>query len=341
MPTVATVAVTNDNGDELEFFSRTRRGDLIRLCFADSAEARPYPYERAPFRSFEREHTFEWFRQDGTLYLASGYAFVAYGAGSFFERVVSTHMRRHYFQMGLLASFELATLLTFSTRISRAVAQYEPRSVSAEQFEDWMQAIEDEFLQFMHRFRFTGVSNHVQGQKLFDLWRRHLRLKEIFDHLNAEITSATQYLFNRAASRSAQTTARLSAIATIGLIGGLTFSLLGMNVLASQDIVAALTRGRLLFHFAIVVWTLAAFTWLGLASFRWVSTLTESPSARPRSTAVPTFDQRFRHMLWIGGVTLTVLSLALLLGLTVLDRAVFHPAPALPPARTVELPGAS
>ena len=66
--------------------------------------------------------------------------------------------------MGLLAHFELATLLAFSTRISRAVAHYEPRSVSAEEFEGWMQAIEDKFLQFVHRFRFTGVSNHLQGQ---------------------------------------------------------------------------------------------------------------------------------------------------------------------------------
>ena len=94
MPTLAAVAVTNDSGDELEFFRRTRRGDLVRLCFADSSGERSYPYDRRTLTRFEKDHTFQWFRQDGTIYSASGYAFVAYGAGGFFENVVAaTHMR--------------------------------------------------------------------------------------------------------------------------------------------------------------------------------------------------------------------------------------------------------
>jgi hypothetical protein len=265
MPTVATVAVTNKNSNELEFFRRTRRGDLMRLCFADSAGE-----SSRPFRNFERDHMFEWFRQDGTLYLASGYALVAYRTGGFFEREIETHMRRHYFQMALLAHFELATLLAFSTQISRAVAAYEPRAVSTEQFEDWMQAIEDEFLQFVHRFRFTGVTSHVQGQALFDLWRRQLRLKVIFDDLHREITSATEYLFNRAASRSAESGQPLSVIATLGVIGGLAFSFLGINILAQPGILAKVlalfgirepnVSESALLQLAILVWIVALFT---------------------------------------------------------------------------------
>jgi hypothetical protein len=314
MPTVATVAVSNDNGDEFEFFKRTRRGDLMRLCFADSAGARSYPYARRPFRSFEREHAFEWFRDDGTLYLASGYAFVAYGAGSFFEQKISTHMRRHYFQMGLLANFELATLLAFSTRISRAVAHYEPRSVSAEQFEEWMQAIEDEFLQFVHRFRFTGVSNHIQGQKLFDLWRRHLRLKEIFDDLHTEITSATQYLFNRAASRTAQSGQRLSVIATLGVIGGLAFAFLGMNELGKSEVLAQvpalfglpIPKEGLLLDFSILLCILTIFAWLGFGIFCALSQAERDEQGRTRPAS--SFDYKFRYHLGWGAAALTLVA---------------------------------
>lgn len=141
-------------------------------------------------------------------------------------------MRRHYFQMRLLAHFELAALLTFSSRISRAV---EVHDGNLEGFEARMEAIEDEFLQFVHRFRFTGISNHVQAQELFDFWRRHLRLNEIFQDLHTEITSGTRYLGNRAIARDTRLTGRLSAIATLGLVFGLAFGFLGMNVLIQKE----------------------------------------------------------------------------------------------------------
>jgi hypothetical protein len=190
MPTIATVSVCEgENGDSRFYFDRTRRADLVLLCFADNYKdaRREYPYDPGFLQDFEKKHVYDRFRQDGTRYLASGYAFVAYGARernkdgwSFFEDVIATHMRRHYFQMGLLAHFELAALLTFSSRISRAV---ETHDSDAEGFEARVEAIEDEFLQFIHCFRFTGVSNQLQAHELFELWRRHLRA-EYFGHDN-------------------------------------------------------------------------------------------------------------------------------------------------------------
>jgi hypothetical protein len=103
-----------------------------------------------------------------------------------------------------------------------------------------MHAIEDEFLQFVHLYRFIGVTNQMQGQELFDFWRRHLRLNEIFEDLHNEITSATRYLFNRAASRGADTSERLSIISTVAVIAGLAFAALGMNVLTQTPPLAAL-----------------------------------------------------------------------------------------------------
>ena len=183
-----------------------------------------------------------------------------------------------------------------------------------------MQAIEDEFLQFVHRFRFAGVSNHLQGQELFELWRRHLRLKEIFEDLHTEITSGTRYLFNRAASRGAQTGQRLSVIATFGVIAGLAFSFLGMNVLAQSDTLGRVLAGlgvhdpvvkeSPLLQFVILVWTVTIFTIpasLGLFLFgrsgrrrRWAGRTLAGRRGTWVSRSIVTF---WRSVRWDGGAS--------------------------------------
>ena len=170
------------------------------------------------------------------MFTASGYAFVAFGSGWFFDNVIAAvHMRRHYFQLGLLAHLELASLLSFSSRISRVVAEYDPVRHSAEWFERAMHAIEDEYLQYIHRFHFTGASNHVQARAITALLHKHLRLREVFDDLHLELTSATEYLFNRAASRAATMTERLSLIGLFGVIGSLGIGLLSMTLIAERE----------------------------------------------------------------------------------------------------------
>lgn len=289
--------------------------EITRLCFADKASADPYPYDPRFLRDFEEKQVYGRFRDSGLLYLASGYAFVAYGARqryrdehgkwrSFFEDTIATHMRRHYFQMGLLAHFELASLLAFSSRISRAVELHD----SEELFERRMHEIEDEFLQFLHRFRFTALSSHLPARELFDLWRRHLRLKEVFEDLRQEIASATQYLFNRAASRSARMAERLSAIAALGLILGLTFSFLGMNVLFGDKTLEHLLGNgyekRVWFQMGIVLAVLAGFAWVGLAGLRRLRVLAE-PLPRPRRKPSNSFSRRLESWLLYAAWTVT------------------------------------
>ena len=123
MPTIATISVTppaDSALNKLHYFNATHQGDLIRLCFADAAGSDLFPYDRDSLRDFDKDHTYRAFHHQGTLFMISGYAFVAYGADGFFDEVVAPiHMRRHYFQIGLLAHLELASLLSFSSRISR------------------------------------------------------------------------------------------------------------------------------------------------------------------------------------------------------------------------------
>jgi|GEM_PF-1302283 hypothetical protein len=235
MPTLLTVSVTPAESGEhpYKFMRATTDDDLVKLCYADSAgKEQAVLYDAPNIDAFFAQHVYSAYRALGTLYLVSGYAFVAYGAGWFFDKIVAdVHVRRHYFQIGLLQHLELASLLSFSSRITRAVAEHDPAKAPVEEFETAMHAIEDEYLQFLHRFRFTHSSNHLQARELTELWRRNLRLPELFADLHTEITSATQYLFNRAASRSAATVERLTVIGTLGLVVTLTLTFLGMSII--------------------------------------------------------------------------------------------------------------
>jgi hypothetical protein len=305
MPTLLTVSVTPAEPvlamqDEHALMRATGDGDLVRLCFADGAGAGATFLYDVPDLAV--------YREAGTLFMVSGYAFVAYGAGGFFDNVVAAvHMRRHYFQLGLLMHLELASLLSFSSRITRAVAEYDPSARQEERFEQMMHTIEDEYLRFIHRFRFTGASNHLQARELTALWRRQLRLPELFDDLHTEITSAMQYLFNRAASRGARTVERLTIIGTLGLVAGLTFSFLGMNVLVQHDELREIFRYPMtvfgnspgshitvlhpiyliLGEAGVFALFIAIFSFTTLRILRWVWRATQPDRGQPGSSDVP------------------------------------------------------
>lgn len=46
MPSIATVSVHGMDSNPRYYFDRTRRGDLVRLCFADKFSSDAYPYDR-------------------------------------------------------------------------------------------------------------------------------------------------------------------------------------------------------------------------------------------------------------------------------------------------------
>lgn len=244
MPLTAYISLTNDptaSAGVDHYYRRVREGDWSRLCYVDSASGAPWPYASAFLKTLDGPSYYDRFHcQPGetgdapSRILISGYAFTAVGCGRFFDGTLATHMRRHYFQMMLLAQFELAALLGLSGRISRAVATHDPCR-AGDGLERSLQYIEEDFLQFVHRFRFTGVSNQLQAQELFDRLRTQMRLPAIYADVKDELTTATSFLAMRSAARQARAATLLSIIATFGAVLGLAFAFLGMNVLVDVD----------------------------------------------------------------------------------------------------------
>jgi hypothetical protein len=142
------------------------------------------------------------------------------GAGGFFAGLISDHFRRHYTQMSLVARLELAALLVVSSRLTRAVRRRDEKGAgidrTRQEFETEVLDIQDQFLTFVHRFRFTGVSSQVQAQEMYTLWRQSLGLSASFAEVKDELDAAVTAIRARQTEREMLATTNLTKVAAIG-----------------------------------------------------------------------------------------------------------------------------
>lgn len=274
-------------------------GDWMRLCFLDGPGTDAYPFARRFLERDWDEHVYDRFHyQPGEVpddssdapsrYLICDYAFGAVGVGAseqdlFFSTHIAEHVRRHYFQLMLLCQLERTTLLSISSRVTRAIAAYEKDNSSTdkgkaeENLEGWLEQIEHDLLQYAHRFRFTEVSGQLQAREIYRKLREHMGVSELYREIRDELDTATGFLATRNQRRAAQAEEdqaraqnRLSTIASLAVPPGLAFSLLGMNVFGSSEALEEMGIGKanLLLHLGVVFVTLAVAFGLSLFAMR-------------------------------------------------------------------------
>ncbi|CAA7625068.1 hypothetical protein [Magnetospirillum sp. UT-4] len=222
IPVIAFVAI-DDAGTITE-------GDWVRLAMLDDAGNSPRPYGAGFPSAFDDAYCYDAFwdpaaNDKTTRYLMSGHGFVAIGNGGdpFFANVVVDHVRRHYFQMGLIAHVQTAALLTLSYRLARAVERMDDREPAAEILAD--------VITFTHRTWFPQVSGHVQAREIHARWRRHLGVDGLHDAVMREAQGLAAFLDGRAERKRADEAERLNRIAVTGLIPAVATGFLGMNIL--------------------------------------------------------------------------------------------------------------
>jgi hypothetical protein len=227
MPSMAYVAMPENGLDSIQ------RDDFIRLCFADEPGSPTY-YEKFT-QSFEEQKCYDRFLHLGTRHMFSGYSYAVVCSDPSFQKLLVNHFRRHYFQMALLSHFEAAALLTYAGWISDAINKYKGQFRSRS-FEEAIIRVEEEMLSFVHRFRFTALSNQLQAGEMQEYWRRHLRLDELYDRLQNELKTATDYLFQKGQTEQTISGNRLSVIAVLVAVLGLPMAFLGMNFVTDNAI---------------------------------------------------------------------------------------------------------
>ena len=178
-------------------------GDFTRLAFCDPPGKAPAPYASAFLRNVPDYHYDRfWCRTNAedspdpespytfdTRFLCSGNQFVAVGSARnpFFANLIPGHFRRIYFRMALIAHYERAALLKFADDLSEAlrlIAGKRPQNeLRNPEFRDRIRDLQMTFLKFRSRSWFAEVSSQLQGQELFDLWRRQLRTQDLFDQV--------------------------------------------------------------------------------------------------------------------------------------------------------------
>ncbi|MBX3517848.1 MAG: hypothetical protein KF815_13000 [Rhodospirillales bacterium] len=245
------------------------RPDWIRLCFADTpGDSNDYSYAEDFLDSFERDHCYDRFWQPGsywknTRYLVCGFGLTAVGQWhgqldgfNYFRDVAAGHLRRHYFQLLLIAHFQKVALLTLSDRLSQALRRNES-------FAEDAHTIERDILRFTNRYWFEDISAQLQGQELFTLIRKHLRTRQVYDQLAREVSETNAFLNNDEQLRVALGTERLNKVAYPGLILAVITGFFGMNFFEASALKPQTVPWLLIVLALAVIIFLGIHTWFG------------------------------------------------------------------------------
>lgn len=216
------------------------RGDWMRLAFADAPGGDPLPYAGAFMTAFETDYCYDrfWFKPVESRDLPSrilncGYAFAYVGSSrdtGFFmnEKNGAPAIFRHiHLEMGLVAHFQKAALLAASERLTEMVHREGAQVKLPKQ--DAVRAFYDRFVEFTQTYWFDEISPQEQGIQLFQQWRRHLRIQELYDEVRQELKDLVDYTELRATDTMNK---KLSFIAKAGFgiaIASLAAGIFGMN----------------------------------------------------------------------------------------------------------------
>jgi hypothetical protein len=248
IPVMTTLSLSRGEGSSADL-EQIPDGDWFRLAAADPTGNAPYPYnpdfleKHRDAYFYDRFHAHPNIDQSGaTRFLFAGYHFAAVGAGGFFDDFVTEHMRRHYRQMVFIVQLEHATLLMLSSRLSHAAKRKNLKN-ETKNFRTEVIEIENEFLNFTHRYRFTGVSNQLQGTEIYDKLRQSMGIDRLFDDVRTELQQASEFALaleqrdaTKAAENLAQGAHQLTEVATLGVVLGIVVGTIGMNALFGEPL---------------------------------------------------------------------------------------------------------
>jgi hypothetical protein len=200
--------------------SAVSRGDWVRTCFVDMPGNDNLPYASGFLKNFEQDYCYDryWYtgltppdpdksdsNDPASRMLNCGYAFTC--AGSAADKVFFNNpdngalpiFRKNYVEMGLIAHFQKAALLAASERLSGMVRRTQSGKLTLPERQA-VQQFYDHFVEFTQTYWFDEISPQQQGRELFQLWRKHLRVQELYDEVRQELKDLVDYTEMRASA---------------------------------------------------------------------------------------------------------------------------------------------
>ena len=240
---------------EQAVLSCIHESDWIRIADAEEPGAQINPAMEYPYNSESARNKFAATFYDRFLpdcasdvtasrHIITSRHYSVVGVGDFAEYLLHDHFRRHYTQMSLIARLEQTALLAVSSRLTAVVHRFNTgfasnhsvtRSKARSEFEANVLDIQDQFLSFLHRFRFTGVTSQVQGEEMFAMWRNALGLDVLFKEVSDELDAAISSVRARQQGREVVHSRELSILAAVAAVVAIFIGWLGANPFVGAD----------------------------------------------------------------------------------------------------------
>jgi len=142
-----------------------------------------------------------------------------------------------YFDQSLLLLYIRVTAFRFSSELSRISSQVrdEGKEHGLQDWKEQFTTLRWRFTLFTNLYQFPLLSNQQQGVELYTLARREMGVDDLFREVQQEIHSSHEFLSSVYEQEQTEQSTTLTVVATVGLVLGLVFSFLGMNVIVSPE----------------------------------------------------------------------------------------------------------
>jgi hypothetical protein len=249
------------------------RGNMVRLCFADAPGRDRLPYAQPYLERFEERFCYDrfWYqdgesRESPSRIMNCGYAFTYLGSGDdgYFTNEFDgapVAFRHIYVPMAIIAHFQKAALLVASRRLAD-LSPYgkngKPQKLDSTEFKE----MEANFIAFTQTYWFNEITPQEQGIELFDMWRRELRLPELYQEHRQELQDIVAFINGREEARQTRAANALNQYAAYFAVAGLVVAyvsmltgVLGMNVFEIDWLVGVdgLMKGLSLAAFVVLL----------------------------------------------------------------------------------------
>ncbi len=245
------------------------RGDMVRLGFAAKwGPSNTLPYSSGFLQNFESEYCYDryWEPHHGdnpgmhTRYFFCGVSFAMITRVDAEHTVLSHQFRHQFFQIGLIAHFHKAALLSLSNRFSRAVERLNVRDFeSVNRFKRSVRETLEVFLRFNHRYWFHELSNQVQASDFFKRWSHQLGSDALYNEVREEARDINEYLDADRMRKQTDNAMRLTVVSACGMVGTIVTGFLGMNLYSHSDL-PTLTKFMIFFATFVPTTILALYT---------------------------------------------------------------------------------
>ena len=238
------------------------RGDMVRIGFAAKwGKSDSLPYSTRYLADFEQQYCYDRYwdpdnrgEEMDTRYFFCGVSF-AMITGHRPSALLLRQFRHQFFQIGLIAHFHKASLLSLSNRFSRAVERLNVRDFeSVKQFKKHVRETLEVFLRFNHRYWFHEISTQVQASDFFKRWSHQLGSDALYNEVREEARDINEYLDADRQRKQADNAMRLTVVSSCGMVGTVATGFLGMNLYSHADMAAF---NKFLIFLAVFVPTIA------------------------------------------------------------------------------------